>query len=150
MARIPKEVILRYRYPDPALKERYKILNYILIALVGIFIIFRIFMYRTIFVELVISGFSGPALQTVGGIFFLINTLMLVFMIWIIKILFSYEARAYLILALLSLYGLLNTIKTSDIVGLVLIITTFVLSLTLKKKLFPNIPLIGYVPKQQT
>jgi len=150
MARIPKEVVLQYRYPNPALKEQYKILNYILIALVGIFIIFRIFMYRTIFIELVTSGFSGSALQTAGGIIFLINTLMLVLMTWIIKILFSYDARAYFILTILSMIGLSNTIKTFDIIGLGLIIITLVLSLTLKKKLFPNIPLFGYVPKQQT
>ncbi len=149
MTRIPKEIILRYRYPDPVLKEKYKILNYILITLVGIFIIARIFMYRTIFVELVTSGFSGSALQTVGGIIFLMNTLILVLMIWVIKLLFSYDARAYLGLAILSLLGLPNTIETFDIVGFVLIIITLILSLTLKKKLFPNIPLSSYVPKQQ-
>jgi len=148
MAKIPKKVILQYRYPDPALKRQYKILNYILIALVGTFIISRILMYKPIFIELVTGGSSNSVLQTAGGVIFLINTLMLVLMIWIIKILFSYDARAYLILAILSILGLSNIIKAFNIVDFTLITITLVLSLILKKKLFPNIPLFGYVPKQ--
>ena len=74
-------------------------------------------------------------------------------MIWIIKTLFSYDARAYTILVILTILGLVNAlsdiIKTFDIIGFVLASITLILSSFLKKRLFPDIPLFGYVPKQQ-
>jgi len=146
--KVPKEVLLKYRYPEPTLKDQYKILNYILIGIVAIFIIFRIILYKTIFIELVTSGFSGTALQTAGGIIFLVNTLMLVLMIWITKLLFGFDARAYLLLAVLSIIGLSNIIKTLDILSILTLLASLGLSLFLKKKLFPNIPIFSYVPKQ--
>jgi len=145
--RVPKEVLLKYRYPDPALKGQYKVLNFILIGIVGIFIIFRVLLYKTIFIELVAHWFSGSALQTAGGIIFLVNTAMLILMIWIIKLLFSFDARAYTLLIILSIISISNIIKL-DILSIVLVIASLGLSLFLKKKLFPNIPIFGYIPKQ--
>jgi len=145
--RVPKEVLLKYRYPDPALKGQYKVLNFILIGIVGIFIIFRVLLYKTIFIELVTHGVSGSALQTAGGVIFLVNTAMLILMIWIIKLLFSFDARAYTLLIILSIISISNIIKL-DILSIVLVIASLGLSLFLKKKLFPNIPIFGYIPKQ--
>jgi len=148
--KVPKETLLKYRYPEPALKERYKILNWILIGIVGIFIIFRILLYRTIFIELITGGLtdSTSVLQTTVGMFFLINTAMLILMIWIVKLLFSFDARAYLLLFALSTLSIPNVIRTLDILSIVLLIASLSLSLFLKKKLFPNIPFWGYIPKQ--
>lgn len=145
--RVPKEELLKYRYPDPALKEQYKVLNFILIGIVGVFVIFRVLLYKTIFIELVTGGISGSNLQTTGGIIFLLNTAMIILLIWIIKLLFSFDARAYMLLIILSIFSISNITKL-DILSIVLVIVSLGLSLFLKKKLFPNVPIFGYVPKQ--
>jgi len=146
--KVPKETLLKYRYPEPELKERYKTLNWILIGIAGIFIIFRILLYKTIFIELITGGLTDSTLQTTVGMVFLINTAMLILMIWIVKLLFSFDARAYLLLFALSTLSIPNVIRTLDILSIVLLIASLSLSLFLKKKLFPNIPFWGYIPKE--
>src|SRR3989338_9470 len=139
---------MQYRYPDALLKEKYKIFNYALIVICAIFIVFRIALYTLLYPLMITSGFSGEWFKAVGWLALLLNTVMLVLMVWIIKLLFRFDARAYLLLIILSLTSLSSMIKYFDMLSTVLVLAGLGLSFFLKKKLFPNIPVFSYVPKK--
>jgi len=82
-----------------------------------------------------------------GGIITLLNTAWIFLLIYLIVILVRYDQRSYLYLAVLSLFGLSRQVNHFDPSGLPLLLVMLVLSPFVKKKLFPNIPLIGVVPK---
>jgi hypothetical protein len=137
--KVPKEVLLKYRYPDPLLKEQYKVLNWVLIGIVGIAIIFRIINFCLIF-----SLYSMGISKSIIGISFLLNIIILILMIWLITILFHFDARAYITLITLCLISYM----VLDPLNIILTTVILILSLMLKKKLFPNIPIFGYIPKE--
>jgi len=141
--------------PEKILKERYKTLNYVLITIIGIYIIFRVF---SIFQSYIQYGLSYDFLL-IGGI----DTFMLILILWAFISLFHFNPIAYLFIAILSVlsitpalrtlsFSLMSTAYGSPIlngINVLFTIVTSVLPLFLKKKLFPNISLIAVSPKKK-
>lgn len=136
-----KGELLKHRYPKDSLKQKYMLLNFVLILLVGIAILFRLFLDAVIFLNLV------PQLASIGIFVAAINTIILAMLIWVLVLLLKFDVRGYMILMALSVISMLGIVN-SDIITLVIVILTLVLPFFLKYKLFPGIPLFRFLPNK--
>jgi len=109
--------------------------------------LFKILDYPGLYINLASGNLKGNTLIIVDGIGFLIITAVIALGIWILVMMLKYDSRSYLYLGLLSIISFSTFSHAPDFLGMVTVSIMLALSVFLKRKLFPNIPLVSVVPK---
>jgi hypothetical protein len=124
-----------YRYPDEGLKEKYKLINYLLLGILGILILLRIFVIYIIINTLITRAFYTDIVMFAPLLY---SIVILIVMIWFFKLLKNFDIRVYLYL---PIFLVLVFWFSGDVLSIIIAFVILALSLFLKKKLFPNIPI---------